>query len=172
MEFNPAKLNPSQPEEPKPSTRQWPRRKRWKVAKNTTMGKYNAIRNMCIEDHFMKVRKAVRLLYAQHNEYFYDRDERNDLTESTVSMHSMACSTFYMILDCNHCDEYEVEYDIASSPFKEEIATLIYRGPMRNTAKQVSKEPIMEAYFQYMRTYYSDNPKHFSYLSLATEQQE
>ncbi|WP_342644879.1 hypothetical protein [Mucilaginibacter sp. CSA2-8R] len=120
----------------------------------------------------MRVRKAVRLLYAQHSEYFYDNDQREDLSESTVSMHSLACSTFYMILDCNYCDEYVVEYDIESSPFKDEIARLISRGPMYSIGKQVTHESTMEAHFQYMRTYHNDNPKHFSYLNIEIEQQD
>lgn len=171
MEINPYKFELYNQDDPEPPKSQWPKRKRWKVAKRTTMGKVNAISNMLIEDHFMKVRLAVKKLYAQQGEYFYDKDEREDLTESTVSMHTLACSTFYMILDCHHSDEYTAEYDISSSPFKEEIAALIYKGPLRHAAKPVSKEPSMAAYFEHMRTYWKDNPQHFTYLSMEEEQQ-
>ncbi|RVU02375.1 hypothetical protein EOD41_00085 [Mucilaginibacter limnophilus] len=75
-----------------------------------------------------------------------------------------------MILDCNFCYEYTVQYDIESSPFKEEIAALIYKGPLRKAAKPVSMLPTMKAYFQYMRLYWQDNPKYFSNLSLDKEQ--
>jgi hypothetical protein len=171
MEFNPDKLYRFIPEpSQQPSKRNRRIYKRWKSARFTTMGKLNEVTNMLTEKHFMKVRAAVKELYAQQNEYFYDHDYRNDTTESSFTMHVIACSTFYMILDCDFCCEYTVQYDIESSPFKDQIVALIHDGMLRNASKAVPMQPNMQSYFQYIRLYRQDNPKFFSHLSADKEQ--
>jgi hypothetical protein len=165
FEYNPYKFDNPVSEEPEPPKKQWIRRKRWKIAKRHHMGKLHEGSNILVEKHFMEIRNEVKRLYAQLNEYFYDKDEREDLTESTVSMHTIACSSLFMILDCSHCHEYEIEYHIEDSPFKEEIKALL-----RTAGKPKLMEPNMAAYFQYMRSYYNDNPDYFSYLKPEDEQ--
>jgi hypothetical protein len=170
FEINPNKFNKDMPDEPTPA-KPWPKCKRWKIAKRHHMGKFHEVSNMLIEEHFMKIRKEVRRLYAQRNEYFYDKDQREDLTESTVSMHTIACSTFYMVLDCNYCHEYEVEYHIDSSPFKDKIAALISKGAVKKASRERVLDNGMAAHFDHMRSYWNDNPLHFSYLIIEVEQE-
>ncbi|UEG53433.1 hypothetical protein LLH06_00380 [Mucilaginibacter daejeonensis] len=119
---------------------------------------------MALESHFMCIRKEVRKLYAQQNEFFFDRDYRNDNADP-CSMHTIACSTLYMNLDCSYSYEYELQYHIEDSPFKDTIASLI-----RTAGKTKVMEPSMAAYFAHMRSYYSDDPQYFSYLKAEDEQ--
>lgn len=166
-EYNPFK-NQQQPDEepelPKQCRRTYAPRKTWKVAQWHHRGKMNTGMNLATESAFNKIREQVKMLYAQHGEYFYDYDLREDYTENTDTMHAIACSTLYMSLDCHPSFEYEVYYNIDSSPFKLQIAALIEQSFSPGVAKPFDRAVSMETYFLHIRTYWHDNPKHFSYL--------
>jgi hypothetical protein len=164
MEFNPYKFDKPIPEEPEPLKRQYRIAKRWKVAPRHHMGKNHTGANYLLEQHFMKIRNEVRKLYAQRNEYFYDRNYRNDNVDP-CTMHIFACSSLYMSLDCSYFYEYYIEYHIEDSPFKEQIAAFI-----RTAGKPKLIEPTMAARFEQMRSYYNDDPQYFSYLKQEDEQ--
>jgi hypothetical protein len=165
FEYNPYKHDRHIPEEPEPPQKHYRIAKRWKVAPCHHIGKHHTGINLGLESFFMKIRKEVRKLYAQHNEYIYDRDYRNDNVDP-CTMHIFACSTLYMSLDCSYFYDYYIEYHIDDSPFKEEIAALL-----RTAGKPKLIEPSMAARFQQMRSYYNDDPQYFSYLKPEDEQQ-
>jgi hypothetical protein len=165
FEYNPNKYNKSIPEEPQQQQKQHRIVKQWKIAPRHHMGKNVTGINWTLESHFMRIRKEVRKLYAQHHEYFYDRDYRNDKADP-CTMHIFACSTLYMSLDCSYFYEYYIEYHIEDSPFKEIITALL-----RTAGKPKLIEPNMSAHFEHMRRYYNDDPQYFSYLRPEDDQQ-
>ncbi|OKS85671.1 hypothetical protein [Mucilaginibacter polytrichastri] len=165
FEFNPDKLYKLIPQEPETPKRKYRVAKRWKVAKHHHMGKNNIGINWLHEKHFMTIRDKIRSLYAQQNEYFYDRDWRHDNSENPCTMHIIACSTLYKELECNHFYEYEIHYHIDDSPFKEIITALL-----GTVGKVKPIEPRIANYFKDMRQYYKDDPKFFSHLSPDEEQ--
>lgn len=164
MEYNPYKFDKPIPEESEPPQKQHRMAKRWKVAPRHHMGKNITGLNLLLEQYFMNIRKEVRKLYAQQYEYFYDRDYRYDNSDP-CSMHTFACSTLYMSLDCSYFYEYYIQYHIEDSPFKEAIAALL-----RTTEKPKLMEPSMAAYFEHLRRYNNDDPQYFSYLKPEEEQ--
>lgn len=164
FEINPNKFDKSIPEETEPPKRQHRIAKRWKVAPRHHMGKNHTGINWTLESHFMSIRKEVRKLYAQQNEYFFDRDYRTDNADP-CSMHIFACSTLYMSLDCSYFYEYELQYHIEDSPFKEQIAALL-----RTAGKPKLIDPSMAARFEQIRQYNNDDPQYFSYLRPEDEQ--
>ena len=166
-EFNPLRKQSqeTEDEEPPRQLRTYPRRKLWKVAARHHMGKNKVGVNHCLERIFMKVRDEVRRLYAERYEYFYDRDWREDTSENSCVMHTLACSTLYLTLECDHDYNYKVYYHLEDCPFKDQILTLLQR---LGTLKELESD--MPAYFQYLRSYYKDNPLYFSHLKPGNQQ--
>jgi len=166
-EYNPSKNQLQEPKEPelqKQYRRTYQLRKTWKIAQWHHRGKFNAGMNLAIENAFNRIREQIKMLYAQHGEYFYDHDLREDYTENTDTIHAIACSTLYMSLDCHPSFEYEVYYNIDSSPFKVQIAALIEHGFSPGVAKPFDRVVSIETYFLHIRSYWRDNPEHFGYL--------
>lgn len=168
-EFNPHKLNKEEPEPPR-RQRNYRPRKSWKVAQRHHMGKYNAGLNYLTECSFMKLRQMVRTLYAQQGEYFYDFNQREDYSENNDNMHTIACQSLYLSLRCNPCFEYQVHYSLGQSPFEQEIATHIQQMFSKVAAKPFEREPDTAIYFEFLRSYYKDNPALFTYLNSENEE--
>jgi hypothetical protein len=122
--------------------------KRWIIASTASQHKQKKMQNECVESAYMRVINAVKRLYLKPGTIYYEKDSRQDKSESATSMHSFITSNFYWHLHCSYLYEYEVEFAFNDCEFEAYIKAMLIPFPLDRQATERKLRPDFNTFFE------------------------
>jgi hypothetical protein len=103
--------------------------KRWVTALTNPYKDSSHHQNSIIELTYHEILKSAKSLYSQlqatSKRTVYEKDCKNNNSESSLAMHSFLTSSCYLHLECSFDYLYRIRYDFYNCPFEKEIIQLI-----------------------------------------------
>ena len=142
-----------------PPTKHYRQNKTWVLAKRRTYNQHMQISNEMTEIEYHKLIKVVKSLFADRNEYVFERDYKFDSTESLVLMHMFECDSLFLELYCCFDEFCYVSYYFDNCPFEDEINEYLNRSFLHAQKKH---SPLEKGFFDRLKK--AQDKKFFYYL--------
>ncbi len=136
-------------------TKPWPLRskKLWKVAQRRTNQVEQQRTNVTVEVKFGQILSKAKQLSANNTQPIFERDYRNDSTDSATFMHAYITSNFYFLLECDHFYNYRIEYGFYNCPFESVIRLIMVGYPFDERAQEVTPRPDFSTHYRNVLAY-------------------
>lgn len=96
--------------------------KRWKEARTVSNARNKDI-NFMVELYYKEIldlaKKLICTLPDTYSRTVYEKDEREDNSESFLAMHTFISPSFYWHLECDLAYFYRAEFDFHNCPLKQ-----------------------------------------------------
>jgi len=124
-----------------------PLRKQWKVAVSRFGHTTQKLNNRIVEGNFREILAKAKKLLSQHPQTVFERDQREDSSHSTYTMHSFLSPSFYLNLDCCPDFNYCIKYAFCNCPYEGELRKLLNCYLLQGKAKEVELKPTFQAFY-------------------------
>jgi len=99
--------------------------KRWVIALSNPYKDSSHYQNSIIEFTYHEILKLAKTLYSQlqstSERTLYEKNFKNDNSESCLAMHTFLTSSCYLHLECSFDFKYRIQYDFFNCPFEKEL---------------------------------------------------
>jgi len=121
--------------------------KRWSIAVNRTNFPIQRVRNLNREGCYRSILLEVKKLFANTKHPMFERDFKNDNTESALAMHAYLTNSFYFNLECSFMYNYQIQYAFNDCPYEAEIRALIARTSEDSRPTEVKLKPDFATFY-------------------------
>lgn len=137
-----------------PPTKEHRGMKRWVIAQGRGTRPQQALQNSNTEHAYHRIIAAIKEQYLKPGDVYFERNYKQDKTESLFDMHSFMCNSVLLRLDCMLYYDYEVEFAFYNCPFEESIRAMLKVGPLDTQAKEITLQPNFQLYYEHVLRYH------------------
>jgi hypothetical protein len=127
--------------------------KTWKVAQRRSNYQEQQRTNTTVEVFYNSVLFNAKKLHGHSNQPRFERDYRNDRSESGLAMHAFLSDQFYFYLECDLHYDYNIEYAFFRCPFESEIRAMLKGYPCDTRAREANLKPDFPTFYKNVQAF-------------------
>jgi len=104
--------------------------------------------NETIENIYNQLLSIAKLHTRHEEEPVFERNYRNDKTDSLILMHAYMSSQVYLLLECDCLYDYYIQYAFYRCPFEKELVDIIDTFPFRSQISLVDLKPDYSTFYR------------------------